>query len=141
MMIHKSTALIVLALIVPRAFLRVGAKLPAPLPGTKLEQFAGKVMHYLLYGLLVAMPVTGVAMGVVGGRGIPFYGLFTIPGWADPNKQVAGAFFYVHKNLGTVLEVAVPLHIGAVGYHLFKGQNILRRMGVGSSNVPKIKPA
>eukprot|EP00967_Tisochrysis_lutea_P013196 scaffold14722_cov32-Tisochrysis_lutea.AAC.1 len=36
--------------------------------------------HAALYGALFFMPLSGFAMGYYGGKGVPFYGLFTIPG-------------------------------------------------------------
>jgi hypothetical protein len=35
-----------------------------------------------------------------------------------------------YEQVGQAYELFVPLHIGAVGMHALKGQNIMRRMGV-----------
>ena len=56
-----------------------------------------------MYGFLIAMPVTGVAMGYLGGNGLPFF-FTTIPGATKENKngKLAGEAFKWHKYLGWV---------------------------------------
>ena len=129
MKLHKSLGLTVLALTAPRLLLRLTTKIPAPVPGSSLEQAAAAAGHAAMYGFLVFMPTTGFIMGYYGGRGLPFFG-YTIPGAAEKNTKLAGQAFGLHKQVGQAYELFVPLHVGAVGFHALKGQNIMRRMGV-----------
>ena len=69
---------------VPRVLLRMVTKAPTPLEGPALEHFAANVSHTALYGFMLAMPATGIAMGYYGGKGVPFYGLYTFPGKGSP---------------------------------------------------------
>ena len=87
MMIHKSTAVILGALIVPRIALRAVSLAPKSLPVSMPEQAAASFSHLALYGFMVFMPATGFAMGYYGGKGVPFFGVYTIPGKADKNKE------------------------------------------------------
>lgn len=84
-----------------------------------------------LCGAMQIMPVSGVTMGIFGGKGIPFFGLGTVPG-LDPKETglgwVAGRAFKLHKQAGQIFEYIVPIHIGAVGVHMAKGQAILSRI-------------
>lgn len=75
--------------------------------------------HNLLYGLLVFMPVTGISMGVAGGRGVPFFGLFTIPGFKEPAKEAAGFFYNIHTQVGYWLPYILGIHLSASLYHHF----------------------
>ena len=45
------------------------------------------------------MPATGLAMGYYGGKGMPFFGLYTIPGATGEAKdgKFAGRMFKLHK--------------------------------------------
>lgn len=129
MMLHKSLGLTVLALTAPRLLLRLTTKIPAAVPGSSVEQAAAAVGHAAMYGFLVVMPTTGFIMGYYGGRGLPFFG-YVFPGASEKNAQLAGQAFGWHKQVGQAYELFVPLHVGAVGVHALKGQNILRRMGV-----------
>eukprot|EP00798_Chlamydomonas_sp_ICE-L_P000360 gene360-1750_t len=67
-------------------------------------------------------------MGYYGGKGMPFYGYFTIPGAEPANGGVAKTSFLVHKTLGLFFEYLVPMHIGAAVFHAWKGQKIFRRI-------------
>lgn len=71
-------------------------------------------------------------MGYYGGKGLPFFG-YHIPG-APPEKingALAGRAFKLHKLVGQGFEMATFGHVGAVGWHMFKGQAIWRRIVPG----------
>lgn len=66
---HKSVGLALGMLAVPRIALRLTTKIPPHHAGLhKVETLAADGGHLLLYGLLTAMPATGVAMGYFGER-------------------------------------------------------------------------
>ena len=112
----------------PDSCLRLTTKIPAPVPGSSVEHLAAAAGHAAMYGFVVVMPTTGFA-GYFGGKGLPFFG-YTIPGAAERDGKLAGRAFKLHKQLGYYYQLFVPVHVGAVGFHALKGQNILRRMGV-----------
>jgi len=130
MNLHKSFG-VALAVLVPiRVAVRLTTKIPATLPGPIWEQYAGKLSHLATYGAMIFMPASGVAMGYFGGKGLPFFGT-TIPGApkGSTRPDIAGPAFKAHKLVGQVFEYGlVPVHVGAVGFHAIKGQNILRRV-------------
>ena len=65
-------------------------------------------------------------MGYYGGKGVPFYNLFTIPGKdPKPSKEdgaFAGKMFKWHKQVGQFVYYVVPIHVGGAMFHVFKGQ-------------------
>ena len=63
------------------------------------ERALAAASHAAMYGFIIAMPVTGVAMGYYGGKGLPFF-FTTIPGAEKPNGKNAGFMFKWHKYLG-----------------------------------------
>ena len=127
MHVHKSTALIVASLLIPRIGIRLASKIP-PLPaGNAVEHGMANLSHFSLYALMVAMPTTGITMGYFGGKGLPFFST-SFSGTDTPNKWLAGNAFKAHKFMGQALTYLLPIHVGATGFHLFKGQNILKRM-------------
>tara|TARA_B110001452_G_scaffold2302_1_gene1987 strand:- start:503 stop:1213 length:711 start_codon:yes stop_codon:yes gene_type:complete len=130
MMIHKSTAVLVSAMLFPRVLLRVATKAPPPIPGNILEKFAANVSHVAMYGFMAFMPFTGLAMGYYGGKGVPFYGLYTFPGATGEAKdgKFAGRMFKLHKQVGQYIYYLVPVHVGAAFFHVFRGQAILTRV-------------
>ena len=130
MFIHKSLGTLAGLLLAPRLITRLAtsAKLPAHVPGAQWEIWAGHLSHAALYGFTIVMPVTGIAMGYFGGKGLPFF-VTTIPGAEKANGGIAKQAFGIHKQAGQLLEYLIPVHVGAVGFQLIvKGRNILPRM-------------
>lgn len=125
MMVHKSTALLVAAAAVPRLLVRLTAPLPGPLPGaSRVERAAADASHAALYACTVLMPATGMAMGYLGGKGLPFFGLFTVPGMdkrTDASRAAASAAAAAHTRLGSLLWYAVPLHVAGAAQHAARG--------------------
>ena len=105
--------------------------------------------HYALYAFMTIMPVTGIAMGYFGGKGLPFF-FTTLPGYhppphrtpplprtlvtlwrsgaSTPTGAYAGQAFKIHKTLGTYGKYLVPLHSGAAFFHVARGQPISFRI-------------
>jgi len=128
MLWHKSTALVTIGLLVPRLFYRMTSAVPGPLPGSAVEHMLAKLSHWAFYAGMMFLPASGVAMGYYGGKGLPFYGWYTIPGAETPNKYIAGTSFKYHKLVGQAFEYLIPLHIGAVALHTIRGHGILSRI-------------
>mmetsp|Transcript_14659 Transcript_14659/g.30738 ORF Transcript_14659/g.30738 Transcript_14659/m.30738 type:complete len:166 (-) Transcript_14659:2006-2503(-) len=99
MMYHKSIAVLVMAMLPARLALRATSALPKAMPVSKIEKTMADASHYAMYGFITVLPVTGFAMGLFnGGKGIPFFGLYTIPGF-EKNGAIAGNAFKVHKQV------------------------------------------
>ena len=134
MFYHKSFGALAMAVLVPRLGIRLAtrAKIPAAPEGHFIEQMAGKVSHLALYGFIIALPVTGVAMGMMGGKGVPFFVTTITPFSGEMGKakdgKLAGKAYKLHKQIGGYFQYMVPIHVGAVGVHALKGQNLLRRI-------------
>ena len=114
----------------PRIAIRLTSKIPKLPEGSGIEHALANVSHWSLYGLMLFMPVSGIAMGYYGGKGVPFF-FTTIPGAKKENKdgKLAKNAWYYHKQVGQFFEYFfVPLHIGAVGFHFLRGQNLLKRI-------------
>lgn len=128
---HKSFGLLAAALVGPFIALRFGSKIPAPVAGSSLEVMAAKAGHIALYAFMTFMPITGIAMGYYGGKGLPFF-TTTIPGAEKADGDIAKQAFKLHSNIGHYAQYVIPLHVGAVGFHYFAhGKNILPRIVPG----------
>jgi cytochrome b561 len=68
-------------------------------PGPAIMQLAANASHVALYGFMVFMPASGIAMGYYGGKGLPFFG-YTIPGAPKPNGAIAKDAFKVRIDVG-----------------------------------------
>jgi cytochrome b561 len=52
------------------------------------EHALSTAMHYALYGFMIVMPASGIAMGYYGGKGLPFF-TTTIAGAKEVNGEIA----------------------------------------------------
>jgi 1,2-dihydroxy-3-keto-5-methylthiopentene dioxygenase len=87
-----------------------------------------QVSHNALYVFLTVMPITGVGMGMYGGKGLPFFFKTIEP--FEKNGTIAKYSFKVHKTMGTYGKYLVPLHVGAAGMHAAQGGSIFSRISV-----------
>lgn len=132
MFIHKSFGTLAAALLIPRLGIRAMSSHPGHLTSVAWEKFAATASHTAMYGFLIAMPLSGVAMGYYGGKGLPFF-FTTLPGASNENKngKLAGRAFKLHKQLGFPMEMLFLAHLGGVGYHVASGHSIFGRIVPG----------
>jgi 1,2-dihydroxy-3-keto-5-methylthiopentene dioxygenase len=80
---HKSLGLLTGMLVAPRVAYRLLSRdsyhVEKLMGSSSTEHGLAQVTHYMLYGFMIVMPASGVAMGYYGGKGLPFFGT-TIPG-------------------------------------------------------------
>jgi cytochrome b561 len=135
---HKSVGLTVLALSVMRLIWRLVNPVP-PFPasmggGLRLLAHAS---HFLLYVLIIFIPLSGWALVSASPLGLPtsYFGLFdwpSLPFLADlpraQKKPLHHEFFTVHSYLAYSALVLLALHVCGALYHQFRGEDVLRRM-------------
>jgi len=139
---HKSLGLTVLALSVLRLIWRLVNPVP-PLPASMepgLRALA-RTSHFLLYFLIIFIPLSGWALVSASPLGLPinYFGLFHWPSisfLADLSRAQKAPlhheFFAVHKYLAFSALVLLPLHIVGALYHQFRGEDVLKRMVPGT---------
>ncbi|CAB3665393.1 cytochrome b [Achromobacter kerstersii] len=136
---HWALGIIVGALVMPRLLWRCFNVTPVDPPGAIWEHRLAQVAHILLYGLLIAMPLTGY----LGTGADTDFGLFSIPGfnsssgfefisrtWGVDWKEFEAPLDLVHHFLGKwVGWSVVALHIfAAIYHHAIRRDGILLRM-------------
>lgn len=124
---HKSLGLLTGLLVCPRLVTKLMSVAPKPVPGNVFEMFAAKASHVAMYGFMVIMPVSGVAMGYFGGKGLPFFWT-TLPGATEKNGKIAGQSFKIHKFVGEWGKYIFPIHVGGAAMHVMKGQSVFYRI-------------
>lgn len=133
--IHKSLGITVLALSIFRLIWRLMNPLP-PLPDSMkpIEKLMASTAHWLLYFLIIAMPLTGWLM-VSASKKYPtvFFWLGEVPFIPMPEgidgKATAHDFNQVHENLAIIAIFLIALHVAAaLKHHLVEKDNVLTRM-------------
>jgi cytochrome b561 len=126
--LHKSLGLTIFALIALRIFWRITHKPPALLAGYKaMERKIATGAHHLLYLLMVALPLTGLVMGIYSKYGVKWFGLDFLPGL--DNKAIREAFAEAHEIIGIILLVVVAVHVaGALKHKFIDKDETMQRM-------------
>jgi cytochrome b561 len=95
-----------------------------------LARLAARGVHVLLYGLMLAMPLSGWIMASAGKYPLTWFGLFDLPKLpvtrADPLYELGHEG---HEILGWVMLALVIFHVGAaLRHHFVLRDNVLQRM-------------
>ena len=124
-MLGLSVGLLVLIRISVR--LRHPAPVLSPQPPAWQHRLA-KVMHGLLYLLMLGMPVAGWMILSSAGKAVPFFGL-ELPALLPPNEVLAEQIEEVHETIGNAGYVLIALHaLAGLFHHYFIKDNTLKRM-------------
>jgi cytochrome b561 len=127
---HKSTGMLILALMVVRVAWRLGNVAPSlPADMGPLERRGAHASHLLLYLLLVALPLTGWIVNSAANVPFRMFWLLPLPDIAAPDKAVADAAARAHYLLFVALSLLLAVHIGAaLRHHFAKRNDVLVRM-------------
>lgn len=127
---HRSTGVLLFVLTAVRLAWRLTHP-PAPLPLeiAAWQRIAAKIVHTLLYVILLGSPVLGWVATSAYPAPIPFYGLFTLPPIVSPDRALSERLFAVHQVVGLVFAGLILVHIAAALLHGFVLKDpVLRRM-------------
>lgn len=126
---HKEFGVLVLMLVIARVTWRLTNINPTLATLPWWEYYAARAMHYVLYGFMLAMPITGWAMSSAAGFPVSFFGLFVLPDLVLPNESARIVLAEIHKYLAFALIAAIVGHAAAALKHQFIDKDdILRRM-------------
>lgn len=128
--LHKATGLLLFGLFVVRFLRRFFVSQPAMPVMPRWQQLAVHSNIFLLYCLMLTMPVTGFLTSTLSGHDVSFYGWASIPALAN-NVFWSGYFSRLHERLSWLLAAAFTLHVlGAFYHHYFLRDNVLKRMWI-----------
>ncbi|HEV7260559.1 MAG TPA: cytochrome b [Bosea sp. (in: a-proteobacteria)] len=126
---HKTLGFLVLWLVAGRLTYRLIKGAPPDEP-TLLwwHKAASHLVHWLLYGLLIVVPLLGW-IGVSLYPSLTLFGLVDLPALASPNEELAKTVLGVHGKLAIAMALLACGHIAAALYHHFiRKDGVLRRM-------------
>jgi cytochrome b561 len=117
--VHISAGLAVIGILVMRLFWRF-ADPPPPIEHTILGAWldrAGQLAHYLLYALLVAVPISGIVLQFARGDALPLFGLAEIASPWVRDRAFARSVKEIHEVTANALIVLAALHAAAALLH------------------------
>jgi cytochrome b561 len=133
---HKWLGVSILALVVLRLLWRLthpAPLLPAGMPAWQ-RQLAG-VTHWLLYLLMLAIPLSGYFYSLATGFPVVWLGVVPLPVLIGKDPELAEILKNAHYFLNMTLLVVVILHVGAaLKHHFIDRDDVLLRI------LPRIGP-
>jgi cytochrome b561 len=133
---HESLGLTILALMLLRLLWRLTHRPPPPSAAlNRFEIVASGANHWLLYLVLLAMPVSGYLFVVAGGYPLTYFDLAQIPRLMGKDKNFSELAETTHLTLQWAIYALVLLHAAAALHHHFIRRNdVLARMWPGLRN-------
>ena len=128
--LHKSIGMVLFALAVSRAVWALLAKRPA-LPGTmpRWQVLASKGVEFLLYILVILMPITGWLMSSAANFPVSVFGVVTLPDLVEPNEALFEQLKFGHMMQSRLLIALAAIHIlAALKHHFIDKDNVLMSM-------------
>jgi len=127
---HKWAGVTAFLLVWFRLFWRIAHRPPAlPASMSTLMQRAAHAGHFLLYGLMIAIPLSGWLMSSAKGFQTVWFGVLPIPDLLGKNKETGDLLQSVHMSLNLLFVAVIAGHIGAaLKHHFIDKDDILTRM-------------
>ncbi len=128
--LHKSIGVLILGLAVLRLVWRLISR-PPPLPAEMpdWERAAARTSHALLYLLLFAQPLIGIAHSGAANFPVVVFGSFTLPALVGPDEALKKLLGAAHFWTSWAILGLVCLHVAAaLRHHLVVKDDVLRRM-------------
>jgi cytochrome b561 len=131
---HKSLGAIILVL----ALIRLGVRLrygAPPLPADLPEplKLAAHLSHYVLYALMIAMPILGWAMLSAANYPVVLFGGLRLPAIAPQSDSLHTQLWDAHYYLAFAFFAIVLLHLAAALFHaLVRRDGVYQTMGPAS---------
>jgi len=124
--IHKPLGIAILLLAIARLAVRLRHR-PPPLPRDlpAWQSLAARASHWLLYGLMLALPLIGWAMLSAGGYPVMLGTDFRLPALLPEDALLFAWLRQAHRYLAWLLFVTFVAHVAAALYH-----RLIRRDGV-----------
>lgn len=126
---HKEFGILALMLVTVRLAFRLSSLTPNLNELPSYEIIAARLVHFLFYIFMFALPITGWLISSAAGLPVSFFGLFILPTLIAANEANQSFFAEIHEWLAYALIVTFILHVGAALKHYFINKDkILQRM-------------
>jgi len=125
---HKSTGVLVFLLVWVRLVSRWASQSPVPFPGmSPMNHRIAQGVVFLLYLLMILVPISGYALSNVHGHDVYFYGL-PLPTIFPTAPEWEGFTSQAHELSAYGFLIVFGLHLAGVIKHHVLGQDVLRRI-------------
>jgi cytochrome b561 len=137
--IHKPLGIAILVLVVIRLGLRLiygSPSLPADLP--EPIKLAAISSQYVLYALMIAMPLIGWAMLSAASYPVVLFGSVHLPSILPLNPRLHSLLWRAHYTLAFAFFAVILMHVAAILFHkLIRNDGIFETMAPFSTQPPR----
>ena len=131
MTLHKSIGVTLFFLVIARLIYRFfDAPPPLNIEMPDWQKKGAHLIHWVLYGLILAQPLAGFMMTQVAGYPLSFFGLFEIPVFLSGSAELGQTLSFLHEEvIWNLLLGLIILHVGfALRHQLIKKDKLIDRM-------------
>jgi cytochrome b561 len=126
--LHETLGFTVFVIVAARLLWRAFDRRPAHDTLSPVVALGSKLVHWLLYGMLIAIPLTAIVGTWLGGHPIVVYGLDLGP-YVTESRQLGHQIMGMHQLLANAIVVVAGLHAAAaLFHHFFMKDDVLRAM-------------
>ena len=126
--IHSLIGQIIFIAMVLRLIARMYFGTPATLDTNNTIATLAKAMHWILYAILLTLPVMGIVFLQAGGKEVHFFN-WIWPQLIEPDQTIKQVFKEMHEWLGTSLYFLIGIHaLAALWKHYILKDGTLLRM-------------
>jgi cytochrome b561 len=129
-LLHRPLGIAVLVMVVVRLVYRLFNP-PPPLPVSigRMERIVATTTEYLLYAVMLALPLVGWGMLSAARYPVLLFGSVYLPNILPHDLPLAATLRHMHSILAYVLVVLIFAHVGAILFHtIVLRDGLLRRM-------------
>lgn len=128
--LHKSIGITILGLVLVRIVWRLYAGAPGAVPGTpRWQHLLASLTHIALYGVLLAMPISGWVLNSSSGFPLQWFGLVNLPALSGRSDALHEIAEDLHEWLFWAMVTLAVVHAAAAFFHhLFMRDATLARM-------------
>ncbi|TAH47667.1 MAG: cytochrome b [Betaproteobacteria bacterium] len=127
---HKWAGVTLFMLLILRLAWRIAHPAP-PLPATMPAalRLAAHAAHWVLYALMIMIPLSGWLMSSAKGFQTVWFGVLPLPDLVAKDKALGDLLQEVHEALNFTLLLLIVAHVGAaLKHHLIDRDDVLTRM-------------
>jgi cytochrome b561 len=127
---HKWAGVTIFLLVMLRLVWQLTHRPPEPHAGMPAwQQTAASLVHFLLYVLMIAVPLSGWLMSSANGFQTVWFGVLPLPDLLENNKELGETLEGLHRAFNFTLAGLVLIHAGAaIRHHFVEGDDVLGRM-------------
>jgi cytochrome b561 len=128
--LHKNLGITLLVMLFLLLYVRFRHR-PAPLESDAMRPWMRKlavVDHVVLYGLIVAVCLSGYLSSSYSGWSTMLWWLIELPNWGYEDEELNILYSDIHLWTCWALLASVAVHLSGALYHAFRNDGVVRRM-------------